>query len=84
MQKHPDYQRQWRAKSRQQGRSQFEIQVERGMKTPVYQRVMRLFPEEIQVHIAFWGSFDRESSRDGAEDSQEVAGWVCAGDSGGL
>jgi hypothetical protein len=52
-QKHPDYQRQWRAKSRQQGRSQVEIQAEREIKASGYQSLMELFRDEIQVHIAF-------------------------------
>ncbi|MFQ5870516.1 MAG: hypothetical protein ACE5JC_11490 [Candidatus Zixiibacteriota bacterium] len=47
-QKHPGYQGQWRAKSRQQVRSQFEIQAEREKKASVHRGLMEVFFDEIQ------------------------------------
>jgi hypothetical protein len=50
-QKHPGYQRQWRAKSRQQGRSQFEIQAERLSKAIEFTERINLYLREIQAEI---------------------------------
>jgi hypothetical protein len=50
-QKHPDYQRQWRANSRQQGRSQFEIQAEMLSKAIEFTERTNLYLREIQAEI---------------------------------